>query len=151
MIKIVPDANLLLSGMLSHSQSRTRQILNLALAKKVVMYGSKETYDEFCEKVMMPKFSKYWKKQIFTPEKIILDYKAIVNIMDTKGILENVNVVKKDPDDDCYFKIAKSCGAKIIITGDKAVLEVKKFEDIRVVEPSKFLDSFSKISSGNLF
>lgn len=151
MIKIVPDANLLLSGMLSHSKSKTRQILNLALAKKIVMYGSKETYDEFCEKVAMPKFSKYWKKQIFTPEKIILDYKAIVNIMDTKGILEGLNVVEVDPDDDCYFRIAKACGAKIIVTGDKGVLAVKKYDGIVTVEPTRFLDSLSKINSGNLF
>jgi len=151
MIKVVPDANILLSGMFGHSNSTPRKILNLAMAKKIVMYGSQETYEEFCQKVMKPKFSRYWKRQIFTPEKIILDYKAIVNIMDTKGVLEGVNIVKKDPSDDCYFRIAKSCGSQIIITGDKGVLDVKKFEEIVVVEPARFLESYTRKISSSLF
>lgn len=151
MIKIVPDANVLLSGMFGKPESAPRTVLDLALAKRVVMYGSQETYEEFCEKVTIPKFARYWKRKMFSPEKIILDYKAIVSIMDTRGFFEGINIVERDPSDDCYYKTAKSSGAKIIVTGDKHLLDIGKYEGIIAVKPAKFLSALRARNSGQLF
>jgi putative PIN family toxin of toxin-antitoxin system len=145
MIKIVPDANILISGMLGH-HGPPRKIINLFLAKKIVMFGSKETYEEFCEKVKIPRLQKYWKAQIFTPEKLILDYRSIIKMVEPFEILAGVNIVKADPDDDIYFRAAKACEAKIIVTGDKEVLGVKKYDDIIVVTAANFIESFSKLN-----
>jgi len=144
MIKIVPDANIILSGFLSHD-GYPRKLINLALMKKVVMYGSEETYKEFIEKINMPKFQKYIQRHIFTPEKLIIDYRTFVNMAEPSHKYNDLKVVKEDPDDDIYFKTAKGCGSKILVTGDKAVLRVKRYEDVRVVTVKLFVDSFLNI------
>lgn len=145
MIKIVPDANILISGMIGSYSGFPRKIINLALAKKLVLYGSKETYEEFCEKIRMPRLQKYITARLFTPEKMILDYKAFMNMVEPFDILEGVKIVEKDPDDDVYFRTAKACNAKIIVTGDKEVLKVKKYDGIVAVKVADFIESFSKL------
>lgn len=149
MIKVVPDANILISGMFGFP-SHPRKIISLALAKQIVLYGSKETYEEFCEKVKLPRLQKYWKAQIFTPEKMILEYRSLINMVEPFDVLAGVNIVKLDPDDNKYFRAAKACGAKIIISGDKKVLEVKKYGDILAVTAAQFLESFNKLRAGKL-
>lgn len=148
MIKIAPDANILISGMLGFP-GLPRKIINLSLAKRIVMYGSNETYEEFCNKVYLPRLQKYWKTQIFTPEKMILDYRLLMNMVEPFDTLTGVKIVKSDPDDDKYFRLAKACGAKIIVTGDKKILEVKKYDGIRVTTARSFLESFSKLQQGD--
>lgn len=149
MIRVVPDTNVLLSGMFGFP-GKPRKIINLALAKKIVMYGSEETYKEFCEKIFLPRIQKYFKSQIFTPKKISLDYRAFINMVEPFDTLAGVNIVQEDPDDDIYFRVAKTCNAKIIITGDKNVLKVKKYEGILVVRPADFINSFNKLKQRKL-
>ena len=146
MIKIVPDANIILSSMLG-SYGAPRKLINLALTKRIVMFGSSETYNEFRRKIALPKFKKYLERQIFTPDKLDLDYRTFINIIDPHDTLQDVNIVEEDPDDDMYFRVAKASGSRIIVTGDKGVLKVKKFDDIIVVQPRKFIEKISALSS----
>jgi len=143
MIKIVPDANVILSGMLG--PTATRKILDFALAKRIVLFGSEKTYAEFCEKIKIERFSKYLAKQIFTPDKIILDYKLLINMVDSRNIYKDTNITK-DSDDDEYFRVAKATGCRLIVTRDHHLLDVKKYDDILVVKPEEFLKSFFKIN-----
>lgn len=145
-LKIVPDANILISGMFGFP-GHPRKIISLARSNEIALYGSKETYEEFCEKVSLPRLRKYWTRQIFTPEKMILEYQSLMNLIEPSGELLEINIVKPDPDDDKYFRVAKACGAKIIITGDRAVLEIKKYDDIRVVTVAQFIETFGKLKS----
>lgn len=146
MIRIVTDANVLLSGMIGHYNGPSRRVINLALAKKILIYGSKETYEEFCEKIKIPRFKKYLQKRLFTPEKMILDYKSFVN-MSEPTIPANVKI-SRDPDDDIYFHTAQNCNAKVVITGDKDLLSVGKYAGIIAVTPAKFINSFEKLNQG---
>lgn len=151
MIKVVPDTNIIISGMLG-SQGYPRQFLNLSLAKKVVLYGSEETFNEFCEKIYLKRLSKYLKKQMYTPGKIILDYKSIIKIVEPFEVLRGQQIANQDRDDDIYFKVAKACGAKIIVSGDKKhVLSVKEYDGIIVVPVSKFVQRFSELKSSKLY
>jgi len=50
-----------------------------------------------------------------------------------------VRVVKNDPDDDMLFGCAVELGAKVIVTGDKAVREVGHYMGIEVQTPAEFL------------
>jgi len=151
MIKVVPDTNIIISGMLG-SLGYPRQLLNLSLAKKVVMYGSEETFNEFCEKIRLPKLVKYLKKQIYTPEKIILDFKSIIKMVEPFEVLKDVAIANQDRDDDIYFRIAKASGAKIVVSGDKKhVLSVKKYDGIITISASKFIEGFTKLKSSKIY
>lgn len=150
MIRVVPDTNIMLSGLFG-APSPSRQLLNLALAKKVVLYGSEETFKEFCEKINMPRVQKFWKRQIYTPEKLKLDYRALVKMVEPFELLEGVDIVTRDPDDNIYFRVAKASKSKIVVSGDKDVLSVKKYDGIVAVTVRNFIDSFSKQASSKIY
>ena len=52
---------------------------------------------------------------------------------------ERPQVVPADPDDDELFACALAAQAGYLVSGDRAVLSVKRFRDIHVVSPSAFL------------
>jgi putative PIN family toxin of toxin-antitoxin system len=147
MIKIVPDTNVIISGMLG-GHGNPRKLLNLSLAKKIILYGCEESFSEFCDVINRPKLSNYLKRQLYTPQKIILDYKSIVKIVEPMNLLVGKKIAIHDRDDDIYFRIAKACGARIIISGDKKhVLAVEEYDNILVVPVSKFINSYSIVTS----
>ncbi|GAF87392.1 unnamed protein product, partial [marine sediment metagenome] len=75
-MRIVPDTNLIISGLLW--RGNPRRIINLAQAKKIELYGNEETYKEFCRVVEYIKFQKYLTREIFSPQKLIIDYRALI-------------------------------------------------------------------------
>jgi len=149
MIKVVPDTNIMLSGMMGFP-GYPRKVLNLSLAKKIVLYGSEESFKEFKEKLQKKRLQKYWRKQIYTPAKLILDYRSLIKIVEPYEVLEGVEITR-DKDDDIYFRVAKACNAKVIVSGDKDVLVVKQFEGIKAVTARKFVESIDKLGLGKIY
>jgi len=143
-IKVVTDTNVLLKGMFGY-KSFERKILSLSLAKKIYMYGSSETYKEFCEKVKLQRLQKYWAKKNFSPDKIILDYKTLINMHEPVGDSVTVSIPIRDPKDEIFIRVAMSVGAKIIVSEDKDLLDMKKFGDIKIVNAEKFLEAYFKL------
>ena len=79
MILVIPDTNVLMSGLLS-AINKERQIINLVHLNKISFYGSDETFKEFCEVTKYERFKNYLYGKLYTPEKIIADYQDIVII-----------------------------------------------------------------------
>jgi putative PIN family toxin of toxin-antitoxin system len=48
--------------------------------------------------------------------------------------------VPADPDDDIYIEAALEARARFIVTGDKHLLDLAGFEDVRIVRARAFLD-----------
>lgn len=55
-----------------------------------------------------------------------------------------LKVLKHDPDDNMLFECAVETGAKVIVTGDKAVREVGRYMDVDVTTPAEFLERYGK-------
>lgn len=55
------------------------------------------------------------------------------------GKTPKLQIVKDDPDDDIFFECAVALKASHIISGDKAVLAIKKYVTIDVLTPQAFL------------
>jgi len=53
-----------------------------------------------------------------------------------------LHVVKEDPDDDKFIECAVALNAQVIISGDRALTEIKNYMGIRIVTPKEFLDTF---------
>lgn len=54
-----------------------------------------------------------------------------------------VREVCRDRDDDPVIECAIVAGASLIVSGDKDLLAVGKFESIRILTPREFLDEFA--------
>ena len=55
---------------------------------------------------------------------------------------EHVVKVSEDPDDDMFISCALSCGCKIIVSGDKHLLKISGYENIEVLKPRMFIDTY---------
>jgi uncharacterized protein len=51
-----------------------------------------------------------------------------------------LHAVAEDPDDDKYVEAAVEGLAQFVLTGDKHLLSLKAYENIRIVTPRMFLD-----------
>jgi len=147
LIKVVPDTNVIISGLLWHGNPR--QIINLAEAKEIELYGSEETYREFCDVIKRPKFQKILDSNIYTPEKLMLDYRGLINMVSVRDELLGIRIVGDD-DDDIFFETARIAGASIVISKDEKVLKVKKHGGIYAVEPEIFLKIFPELKRRRL-
>lgn len=54
-----------------------------------------------------------------------------------------LRVVKEDPDDDKFIECAVALKAGIVVTGDKALLSVGRYQHVRIITPSVFLTEVS--------
>ena len=50
-----------------------------------------------------------------------------------------LSVVKADPADDKFIECAVALEAEVIITGDKALLDIRNYTGIRILSPTEFL------------
>ena len=60
------------------------------------------------------------------------------NLLFTKKT-PSLQIVKDDPDDDKFIECALALDAEYIISGDKDLLAVKEYKDIRIITPAEFL------------
>ncbi|GAH33858.1 unnamed protein product, partial [marine sediment metagenome] len=47
--------------------------------------------------------------------------------------------------------VAVASNSKIILSRDKHLLKIKKYKDVTIVEPERFLKSWYKLNGGKLF
>lgn len=51
-----------------------------------------------------------------------------------------VHAVKEDPDDDKYVEAALEGRAGFVVSGDRHLLKLQEYQDVRILSPRKFLD-----------
>ncbi|MEI7690564.1 MAG: putative toxin-antitoxin system toxin component, PIN family [bacterium] len=142
-ISVVPDTNVLIKGMIGY-KSPHRQLLNLAAAKKLVLYGCVETNDEFKEKIRIKRLKRYWETKLFSPEKLELDYKGVISLREVDSESKSLVINLRDPDDEVFIRLAKTVGAKIIISEDEDLLSLRNYGEITIVTCEEFLGVISK-------
>jgi putative PIN family toxin of toxin-antitoxin system len=131
---VVFDTNILISALFSETGSPFRA---LALAKigQIESVTCQEIMDEFLEKLLLKfKFSED-KAQSAIDE--ILSFSRIVEISGT------LKAVPNDPDDDMVIECAVVGNASHIVTGDKHLLSLVKYQDIAIAKATDFVNLFS--------
>ena len=105
----------------------------------------------------------YWKNSEITiclSKSIVEEYINVLTRMDLgdeRGLIEllelfrkgfnclfttqpqSLRIVERDPDDNKFIECAVATNAKYIITGDKDLLEIKSYFDLKIITPSFFL------------
>ena len=127
--KIIIDTNLWISFLLTNQFSFLDKLLT---KKKVKLAFSGELLAEFLEVVKRPKLSKYFKTE---------DLEKIIEIINQYAEFYPVNStveICRDEKDNFLLALAKESKANFLITGDKDLLVIKKFELTEIITIAEF-------------
>lgn len=131
-MRIVVDTNVLISGVFFGGFPR--KILSEIVRNKLTACATMEIVDEYEEIVqeMIDRKQGHINRSILSP---------LIRAME---IIEPVTKVKmsRDPDDDKFLGCAKDAHALYIVSGDKDLLVLERFENIQIVTAKEFCEKY---------
>jgi len=140
-VKVVLDTNTIISGLLNPNGPPGR-ILNLAAQNEITLATSDHLIEELSramqyEKVVNILTRRGWTKQ--DTAVFIEKLRKICKLTPGNPLLENVC---RDPDDDWFLACAKEAEADVMVSGDKDLLTLEKYEEIRIIDARSFLNEY---------
>lgn len=130
-MKIVLDTNVFISGIFFSGPPA--QILKAWKEQKIQIVLSKEILNEY-QSVAEELSANFSSVDIEPIIELLTIYGEVV---ETEGI--SVKVCE-DPDDNMFIECAIASNSKIIVSGDKHLLNISGFQNIDVVKPRDFVD-----------
>jgi putative PIN family toxin of toxin-antitoxin system len=128
--KVVIDNNVLVSAFGWHG--KPEEVVKLAANGRIANFTSMEMLSELARVVGYPKLR--------FPESLQAE---IIETVFTSSSLVNVSeplkVINSDPADNRVLECAVAACVDFIISGDKHLLDLKKFRNIEIVTPEDFL------------
>ena len=129
-MKIVLDTNVLISAIVFGG--KPRKILEAVFRGELTLFLSEYILDELKAVLQRPKFG-FPSEVIRT---ILSELHTIGNIVTpSKRIFE----IQEDPDDNRIIECAVEGSANYIVSGDTHLLNLKQYQNVRVVSPDEYL------------
>lgn len=132
---VVLDTNILLSGIIWGGNPE--KIIATFYQGKTTIAFSKETFQEFCEKVLI-----FSQKYPPVKEKLYFYQKLLARQTEFFVIKKHFSL-SRDSKDNKFLDLAYAAKAEYLITGDKDLLILKKFKKTKIVSPKQFLKEIS--------
>lgn len=126
--KVTLDTNIIISALIFGGNSK--KIIEKLTKREFRAYTSPQLVSELIE-VLVKKFN-------FSDEKIILLEAQIVTLFTVVYPTETIEAVR-DHDDNRVLEVAVESDSKIIVTGDKDLLELKNYKGIKIISPKEFV------------
>ena len=130
-MRIVLDTNVLISGIFFSGPPS--KILKAWKDKKIQIVLSEEILAEY-QMVTEELSAKYSEIDIFPIIELLFVYGEVVPTKDL-----SVSICE-DPDDNKFIECAISSNCKLIVSGDKHLLNISGFQEIEVLKPREFID-----------
>jgi putative PIN family toxin of toxin-antitoxin system len=130
--RIIIDSNIWISFLLTRDYLKFDKIIADA---ELILIFSQELVDEFVEVTQRNKFKKYF--DIEDVENLLLKIKNRAVIVDVKSKV----AACRDPKDDFLLSLAIDGKATHIITGDKDLLALKKYEKTKILTMTEYLSN----------
>lgn len=136
-MKIVIDTNIIVSAIFWGGIPRS--VLEIAQKKHTLCF-SNSTLDELRTILNYSKFAPYISQLSFSTNEFIerLTEHALISSANWK----KKDIIKEDPADDKFLICALVCQAGCIISGDKHLLKLKKFNNIPIIRPKQFIEIY---------
>ena len=136
----VVDTNVLVSGLFRRSLT-PRRLLEALRDNAFVLATSPSLLSELIDVISCPSI-----RRLVSAEALEVLGDALREDVLIVVPTERPEVVLTDPDDDELFACAIAANASWVVSGDKAVLGVRRFRTICVVSPSAFLNELTRSS-----
>ena len=130
---VVLDANIFVSFLLAPSGS-IGNLLQLWQNRILQVYITREIYEEVAR---VTKYSKITSR--IPPETRLMLLRLLLHATFKTPQVPALNVIEVDPSDNKYLECALAASARWIITGDKHLLQLKKYQGIHIITPRQFL------------
>ncbi len=132
MIKVVIDTNVFISSFLG---GIPREIINLWRDGQITICISQSILEEYIKVLNRLGIDKH---EITKLTKLFAEGYNLIFAATTPKI----EIVKDDPDDNKFIECAVELGSKTIISGDKHLLNIGKYIDIKILSPREFMHEF---------
>ncbi len=132
-MRAVIDTNVFVSSFFG---GNPRTIIDLWKDGAITLCLSRDILDEYVD--VLNRLGMRDEKEL---KELLSFFSEGFNILFTTKTPE-INIVDNDPADNKFIECALALKAKVIITGDKHLLSVKKFGEIGIMTPKKFLELY---------
>lgn len=133
-MKIVVDTNVLISGVFFGGYPR--KVLSSIVGKEITACATAEIINEYEEVVreMIERKQGHISREILTP------------LIKSMEIIEPITHIEicRDSDDDKFLECAKDSRALYIVSGDKDLLVIEKYEGIQIITAKEFYERYLK-------
>lgn len=134
-MSVVIDTNVFVSSLFG---GNPRNVINLWKEEKITLCLSNEILEEYID--VLERIAFRHKQEL---KDLLSLFSTGFNLIFTTET-PTINVFHDDPDDDKFIESAVALNADVIVTGDKAMLELKKYGNISIMTPKNFLEKFPK-------
>ena len=133
LIKLVLDTSVLISAFFW--EGNEAELFRKIEQGKVKLYISKEILSEVEDVIKRPKFKEVISKANITTDEILQKIIAVSNLVVPSSEID----ICRDKADNKFLECAVSAKVDYIVTGDKDLLSLKKYNNIFIVRTSKIL------------
>lgn len=136
-MRVVLDTNAVVSALLFSGVSS--KLVSLWRKGLITPLLSREILDEYLRVLSYPKFELSEKEIKELIQEEILPYAEVVKPK------RRLRVVQRDPSDNKFLECAVAGQAAVIISGDKELLSLGRYRQIRIQSPAQFLADHSDL------
>jgi putative PIN family toxin of toxin-antitoxin system len=133
-MKVVLDTNTVISGLFW--SGAPRQVLDLARDGLISLFTTPELLAELADVLGREKFEYRLTLAQVTADELVYGYAALAHTIRPAKIKP---VIKNDPDDDKVLACAKAAKAEWIVSGDRHLLDLEKYENIPISSVNEML------------
>jgi len=129
--RVVVDTNVFVSSILFEGVAN--QLVDCWQRGRFIFLISKPILEEYIKVLSYPKFE--------LPEEQIKEIigKEFLPFAEVVALKTSVSVIKEDPFDNVFLSTALDGKASFIVSGDRHLLRLTRYKDIRIIELSDFL------------
>lgn len=137
-MRVVADTNIVVSGLLWRGNPRL--ILDAAREGTIDLFTSAVLLAELEDVLSREKFANRLASVLVTPHDLVLGYSALASIIEPATIKP---VILADPDDDAILACALAAQGEMIVSGDRHLLDLKQYQDIRIFTAARLVAEIS--------
>ena len=136
MLKVVLDTNIFASATISQ-KGNPAKILALWRQQKFELIVTEKIMQEAWRVLFYPRVREI---SVLSTQEVTNLLLRLHNSATFIPTTLDLNVIEKDPTDDKYIIAALEGQADYIVSGDKHLLELASYQNIRIVSPGKFVE-----------
>lgn len=129
------DTSVILQDLINGS-GYLKQIITFVASNKLALCTSPETYNELVATISQERVKKYLEPNQKQVSKFVAWYKyntKMYKITDT-------HTLKRDPNDAIWLNLIDASHASYLVSNDKDLLELKSFQDCKIIKVRDFLN-----------